>query len=105
MIQSRRAKNTNSKEERRFRFLGVLTILVSLIFQLVLANSLAAKGREIGSLEREKLDLLSEGRDLESRLATLGSLVRVREDAFKIGMIESGENIDYLIPPKVAYQP
>lgn len=84
---------------------AVLGLALPILFvsQIILANSLSSRGQEISQLEGEKDELLSEQSLLGSAVATLGSLERVRADAMVMGMIEGGENFDYLVPPKVAY--
>ena len=84
---------------------GGAAVLVLFVLQIVFANALSSKGSEISRLEERRKELLREQRDLNGSLASLGSLSRVREDAMKIGMIESGESFDYLVPPRVAYHP
>lgn len=83
-------------------FLGSVVVIL-FVLQIVFANSLSSKGKEILKLEDEKQELLRAQSTLSGTLAVLGSLDRVRDDARKIGMIESNENFDYLVPPRVAY--
>lgn len=98
----RNTKKGNSKIVTLF--LGSV-VLILFILQIVFANSLSSKGKEILKLEDEKQALLGAQSTLSGALAVLGSLDRVRDDARKIGMIESSENFDYLVPPRVAYNP
>ncbi len=95
-------KKGNSKTVTTF--LGSV-VLFLFILQIVFANSLSSKGKEILKLEDDKQELLRAQSTLSGTLAALGSLDRVRNDARKIGMIESSENFDYLVPPRVAYNP
>lgn len=104
MARKNRNKLTKG-DSRTATVLGSFAILVLFIAQVAFANSLSSKGREITRLEREREGLIIEQRNLEHSLAELGSLGRVRDDALRIGMIEGGENLDYLVPPKVAYRP
>ena len=95
-------KKGNSKTVKLF--LGSV-VLILFILQIAFANSLSSKGKEIMKLEYEKQELFRQQGTLSDILAVLGSLDRIRDDARKIGMIESGENFDYLVPPRVAYNP
>jgi len=105
MTRSKKAKNQRKGSSKILTLVGTSSVIVLFILQLFLANSLSSKGREIKRLESEKENLLGEQNALNGTLAALGSLDRVRADALKIGMVESGERFDYLVPPKVAYHP
>lgn len=71
--------------------------------QLILANNLSEKGKEIRRMEAERENLLREKSFLKSRIAELGSLERVRSEAEKaLGMKEGKGTSEFLVPPRVA---
>lgn len=88
-----------------FNFFLGLACSVLFVFQIFVANSLSAKGHDIARLEREKEKLQNDQVFLSEALASLGSLERIRSEALREGMVEGAENYDYLVPPKVAYNP
>lgn len=98
-------KNSRKKGSKTVTFFLGLTVLTLFVLQIAFANSLSSKGKEILKLENEKQELFRQQIALADALAVLGSLDRVRDDAKKIGMVESSENFDYLVPPRVAYNP
>lgn len=98
-------KSIKKRNSKAVTVLLFSVVLILFILQIVFANSLSSKGKEILKLEDDKQELLRMQSTLSGTLAVLGSLDRVRDDARKIGMIESSENFDYLVPPRVAYNP
>lgn len=81
--------------------LGLIVIL--LIAQVILANSMAAAGKEMKELLAEKERLASELAELENQISAASSLDVIRAQARKMGMQPAP--LKYLPPAPVALAP
>lgn len=91
------------KEKSGFRKLILGAIFALLVIQVVLANSMVTRGREIKKLTLEREKLRGEIIALENAVAQSASLAVIRQKAGELGM-EPGR-IEFLPPPPLAAVP
>lgn len=82
-------------------FVGLFFLTV--LANIVLANSLVSRGKEMEKLLTQRNQLRSELSDLENQLARTSSLVVIKEQAEKLGM--SVGQLQFLPPQPVALAP
>lgn len=81
----------------------IVVSLVLIVVQVVLANSLVARGKEIRQLTKEREQLREEISTFENEVAQASSLTTIRRRARELGM-EPGK-IEFLPPPPLAAAP
>lgn len=81
---------------------AILFFLI-IVAQVVLANSMVSKGRQMKDLSRQKEELQSELLQLENRIAQASSLAVIRAQAEKLGMKRG--KLHFLPPQPVAFAP
>lgn len=91
------------KEKTGFRKLILGAIFALLVIQVVLANSMVTRGREISKLTAERGKLLEEISTLENAVAQAASLAVIRQKAEELGM--GPGKIEFLPPPPLASAP
>jgi len=82
---------------------AVLLLFTLLVIQVVLANSLVTKGREINQFTAEREQLRAAIVSLENEVAQVSSLVVIRRKAKKLGMRPG--KVEFLPPPSLASAP
>lgn len=86
-----------------FRKLILGAIFALLVIQVVLANSMVTRGREIKRLTAERGKLLEEISTLENAVAQAASLAIIRQKAEELEM--GPGKIEFLPPPPLAAAP
>ncbi len=88
---------------RPLKIMGLLLVFFFIGFQVFLTNHFSSRGNDLRSLEIQKESLLRVNQGLQSEIAALGSLARVRIIAKNdLGLVSSDNRLDYLVPPGLA---
>lgn len=99
-----KAKEEKEKKTKsRLQRTGGWALFALIVAQVILANSLVAKGREINRLIAEREQLRAEVVSLENEIAQASSLAAIRQEAEKLGM--GPGSIEFLPPPPLAATP
>lgn len=81
----------------------VVTLVVTVVGQVVLANSLSTAGEKIRELEAEKKEISASNTAVREELAILGSLERIKGEAEERLGMKDGESVaEFLVPPRLA---
>ncbi len=90
---------------RSIKILGLVSTLIFIGFQVFITNHYSGQGGDLMALESRKQVLLKINQSLQSDVAELGSLERVRELAKSdLKFVGSDDRLDYLVPPGLAAQ-
>jgi hypothetical protein len=101
MAKTKNEKGKNSK--LRLQKMAGWALFILIVAQVVLANSLVSKGREINRLISERERLRAEVVSLENNVARASSLTAIRQEAEGLGMVPG--SIEFLPPPPIAAAP
>lgn len=93
-------KEKEKKNKSRLQRVAWWAVFVLIVIQVILANSLVTKGREINRLVSEREQLRAEVISLENKIAQASSLTAVRQGAEGLGM--GPGSIEFLPPPPLA---
>ncbi len=98
-IQKKGKKKTRSNTPKWL--FGLTFILI--VVQVILANSLVTKGKEINQLNTQRKKIQAEIVSLENRVSQVSSLAIIRQKARQMGM-KPGK-VEFLPPPSIASAP
>lgn len=88
---------------RSLKILSLLLAFLFIGFQVFLTNHFSSRGNDLRSLEIQRESLVRVNQELQSEIAALGSLARVRIIAKDdLGLVSSDNRLDYLVPPGLA---
>lgn len=83
----------------------VFLVVTFIGLQVVITNLSSDNGMELHSLEARRQILLKTNEQAQGELALLGSLSRIEREALNnLGMKPSAEKLDFLVPPRLAWQ-
>lgn len=81
----------------------VVLLFTLLVIQVILANSLVTRGREVNQLTAEREQLRAAIVSLENEVAQVSSLAVIHRKARKLGMRPG--KVEFLPPPSLASAP